>query len=209
MSKTAQMIERKSNSRTTEVREKILEAAQQVLTQEGYHGFTTRRVAEVCGMSNGNLTYHFPRKSELLEALVARVVRGYQEEYRVRSEHFKQDPSSALESSIRWLIADTFESDTADLFVELWVHAKYSGSKEVTIGRLYEVGLSLIDEIIAQAYPYSDPSQRLRAARLMVTLIEGSTVLRQSGARVVSDLDELVQDVLCLVDTFVGTDKLS
>ena len=50
-------------------RQQIIAAAETVLKRDGYHAFTTRRVAQQCGISVGNLTYYFPTKLTLIEAL--------------------------------------------------------------------------------------------------------------------------------------------
>src|SRR5678816_1519794 len=58
-------------------RDGILAAAREVLVRQGYKQLTTRRVAELAGMTVGNLTYHFPSKRELLRALIQRLVAEY------------------------------------------------------------------------------------------------------------------------------------
>jgi len=51
-------------------KEKILKAALDVLLQEGFPALTQTRVAEVAGVRQGLLTYHFPTRSNLLTAVV-------------------------------------------------------------------------------------------------------------------------------------------
>jgi AcrR family transcriptional regulator len=51
-------------------KEKILNAALDVLTKEGFPALTQTRVAEVAGVRQGLLTYHFPTRSDLLTAVV-------------------------------------------------------------------------------------------------------------------------------------------
>ena len=52
-----------------ETREKIIEAALKVLLDSGFSALTQTRVAEVAGVRQGNLTYHFPKRSDLLRAV--------------------------------------------------------------------------------------------------------------------------------------------
>jgi AcrR family transcriptional regulator len=63
-------------SRPPRAREKVLEAAEAVLVTRGASGFTLDAVAERAEVSKGGLTYHFPTKEALLEALVARAVQA-------------------------------------------------------------------------------------------------------------------------------------
>ena len=51
-------------------KERILNAALDVLLKEGFPALTQTRVAEVAGVRQGLLTYHFPTRSDLLTAVV-------------------------------------------------------------------------------------------------------------------------------------------
>lgn len=51
-------------------KQKILNAALDVLMENGFQALTQTRVAEVAGVSQGNLTYHFPTRTDLLKAVV-------------------------------------------------------------------------------------------------------------------------------------------
>jgi AcrR family transcriptional regulator len=51
-------------------RERILLAARRVLADEGLDRFTTRRVADLAGVSHGMVHYHFDDKRDLLLALL-------------------------------------------------------------------------------------------------------------------------------------------
>jgi len=54
-----------------QTKEKILSCAQALFRERGYNGVSLRDVAEAAGLSIGNLTYHFPKKESLVEALFA------------------------------------------------------------------------------------------------------------------------------------------
>lgn len=51
-------------------KEKILLAALDVLMEGGFQAFTQTRVAERAGIRQGLLTYHYPKKYDLLKAVV-------------------------------------------------------------------------------------------------------------------------------------------
>lgn len=53
---------------TTTTRDRILQAAWQVLNVEGFGALTQTRVAERAGIRQSNLTYHFPSRVALLSA---------------------------------------------------------------------------------------------------------------------------------------------
>lgn len=64
------MEERARSARGEQTRNRILEAARRVLAEEGIERFTTRRVAEVAGVSHGMCHYHFQDKRDLTLALI-------------------------------------------------------------------------------------------------------------------------------------------
>ena len=55
-------------------RDDLLDAAEQVLSRGGPQALTLQAVAEEAGVSKGGLLYHFSNKSELVRALVERLV---------------------------------------------------------------------------------------------------------------------------------------
>lgn len=59
-------------AKTEEKRRTILDAALEVFAQSGYRSGSLREVAERVGMSEAGLLHHFPNKSALLAAVLAR-----------------------------------------------------------------------------------------------------------------------------------------
>jgi AcrR family transcriptional regulator len=55
-------------------RDDLLDAAEQVLSRGGPQALTLQAVADEAGVSKGGLLYHFSNKSELVRALVERLV---------------------------------------------------------------------------------------------------------------------------------------
>ena len=55
-----------------DTREKILHCAEELFRQKGYNGVSLRDIAEAAGIRVGNLTYHYPRKEQLVEAIFSR-----------------------------------------------------------------------------------------------------------------------------------------
>ena len=64
-------------------RERILEAAERVITEVGAAHLTLDAVAQAAGVSKGGLLYHFPSKESLL---VAHDADGFQQRHGVEIE---------------------------------------------------------------------------------------------------------------------------
>jgi TetR/AcrR family transcriptional regulator len=57
-----------------EKQDRILEAALEVFSVNGFRGATIDQVAEAAGMSKPNLLYYFPRKEEIYKRLIAEML---------------------------------------------------------------------------------------------------------------------------------------
>jgi len=76
--------------------ELILSSARQVLIEHGHVGFTTRLVAESAAISPGSLSYHFPSKTELLQAVISRLVEDYARQFEIFLSDFKVSAGQEL-----------------------------------------------------------------------------------------------------------------
>jgi len=61
-----------SQRRSADTVETIVEAAVRILRRDGYAGLTTRRVAEIAGVSVGSLYQYFPNRQAIVADLVRR-----------------------------------------------------------------------------------------------------------------------------------------
>ena len=53
-----------------ETRKEILDMSRKLFNQRGFNDVSIRDIATALGISNGNLTYYFKRKEEIVEALI-------------------------------------------------------------------------------------------------------------------------------------------
>lgn len=58
---------------------KILKTAREMFNSQGYSAVTIRMIAQELGMSSGNLTYHFQKREDILEALYFEMVAVFDE----------------------------------------------------------------------------------------------------------------------------------
>jgi AcrR family transcriptional regulator len=94
-------------ARSTELVATILDAAVQVLAQEGAPRFTTARVAEKAGVSVGSLYQYFPNKAAILFRLQS-------DEWRQTTELLRdtlQDTSKPTSGRLRKLVHDFIRSE--------------------------------------------------------------------------------------------------
>ncbi len=73
---------RKQQQRSVRTQEKLLEAALQAFSENGFKGTSTRDIAERAGVHHPLITYHFRNKEELWRAAADRVFRRFNAELR-------------------------------------------------------------------------------------------------------------------------------
>jgi AcrR family transcriptional regulator len=73
-----------SKKTPTETREKLIQAAAQLVVSKGIHRVTLEQIALEAGVSKGGLLHHFPTKQALLSGLIEQVGRVF----KVRLEKF-------------------------------------------------------------------------------------------------------------------------
>lgn len=62
-------------------RDRILDALERILVDDGLHAVTLERVAERAGVSKGGLLYHFPSKEALITGLARRLAEAVEDEF--------------------------------------------------------------------------------------------------------------------------------
>lgn len=82
----------KRNPRNRELtRERLIDAAMDVVFEDGARHLSLSAVAERAGVSKGGLLYHFRSKSDLLQAMVARHITQLNEAIRVAHAELTRD----------------------------------------------------------------------------------------------------------------------
>ena len=83
-------------------RDKLLDAAAELVTQHGVQNLTIEAVAAAANVTKGGLIYHFKTREDLLAALVERMVAEY-EELAVGLETLRAQGGSLREPMVRYI----------------------------------------------------------------------------------------------------------
>ncbi len=84
-------------------RQKIMDASRQIVMERGAGCLTFDEIADVSGVTRGGITYHFPTKQQLLQALVYQDIAQWE----------------AIEDELR---PDGYSDETADLLAYIRTH---------------------------------------------------------------------------------------
>jgi AcrR family transcriptional regulator len=108
--------------RSRDTRQRILEAAQRALVEDGYSGATTLRIQELAGVTRGRLLHHYPSRDDLLVAAVAHLTEA-------RMAGLADDVTWSAEprERIRQIVDRMWETFSQPYFwasTELWLAAR-------------------------------------------------------------------------------------
>ncbi len=188
-----------SNGKRAEIKEQrvlaIVKAARDVLIRDGYRGLTMRAVAENCEISVGHVTYHFPRKLDLLEELFERVFDEYLVEFdRIRAKA-RDDSRVELEETIRFVFSDLGTRETTVFFPEIWALANHEPAAARFVERIYVSERRAFAEIIGRIHPHLSADKIKILALYLSATVEGHTMFvghRKSLARRRNEAEDLV-----------------
>ncbi|WP_095110888.1 TetR/AcrR family transcriptional regulator [Pseudomonas sp. Irchel 3E20] len=154
-------------------RERVLEAALQVLAQQGAHGFRMRAVASAADLSLSHVQYYFPS----LDSLLAAVVERYLREWDQRLAAAPDDLASALT-----LVLDShLHCQDCQVLWELWAMAGHDPAANTALTGFYQAYIDRVCVLLARDAAQV-PAETIRGrAVLIVALLEGLSVLRGAG----------------------------
>lgn len=140
---------------TSTVPERILEAAIGVLRESGLRDLKQVRVAEAAGVRQSHLTYYFPRREHLIEAVAERVVEGIGAGVRqALSTRGPADPMPAL---------DRFASLVADLgHMRMFLAMVLEADGDPGLRRIMAEGTHHMERTLADILGGADAAERAR-----------------------------------------------
>lgn len=159
-----------------QTREQILEAALHLLVEEGYRAMTMRRVAAECGMKLGNLTYHFPAREDLVQALLEAVISAYEIEFHEIAHNATFAPEVRLAHYCELVLEDIRSKKTTRVFPELWALSNHDPFVFERVHELYARARASLVEIIEELRPDLPPEKRQVLALFISASMEGLTV---------------------------------
>jgi AcrR family transcriptional regulator len=170
--------------------EEILDAATQILVEEGYGGFSMRRVAETLSIRLSNVQYYFGGPGELLSALFDRAL-----ERSITA--FKSRPAQgSLEDLIRFILDEQQPQEYCLMFWELWALAARDEEINAVMARYYAQYQKQIEYVLSKAVPGLAPGARRRRAVLIMSLMEGLSLFRGVEGRLDIPARQLDKDVV-------------
>lgn len=157
--------------RTKHTIEKILKAALLIFTRNGHAGLSLRKVAEEAGIAVGNLTYHFPTKDALIDAMMREALADYVEEHLEQFRPDRDPPIDILLNVVEFYVRNARESH--QFFYQLWGFAGSSAEARALVRELYRPIGRFVYYLVRAANPKLGDAEIRQAVLQIFSLEEG------------------------------------
>lgn len=165
------------SSRGSKTVDTILQAAVQVLIDEGSSAFTLKRIAEQCHMQIGNVSRHFPRKEMLVQTLLEELLNTSEELLKSRVYDSKMTAEDALTLVITGTIEGFKAKGTTHILTELWAMSNHNEIVAERMESLYRYVLALIGSFVKQLNPSLNADEVETVSIFINAAMEGTMVL--------------------------------
>ncbi|MFJ6483718.1 MULTISPECIES: TetR/AcrR family transcriptional regulator [unclassified Streptomyces] len=177
----------------------LLDAAERVLTASGGAELTLRAVAEEAGVRLGHLQYYFPARSDLLSALLDRILAASLE--RVGALTVGQPHDIDHEALLDAILSDHDDPRLVTLFTEVWALAAHDEAAAAAVRSFYDRYAMYVAAFVQDHEPGLSVAEARHRAEVFVMLMEGSALFRSgiTGRRTVGTDARLRKAALALL----------
>lgn len=195
-----------------ETREEILRAALHLLVESGYRAMTMRRIAAACQLKLGNLTYHFPTREDLVQALLDAVISSYEIEFEKIMHNPQLPPEARLHLYCETVLEDLCTMKTTRFFPELWALSNHDAFVFDRMHELYARARAPLVGIVAEMRPDLPEDQRATLVLFISAAMEGLTVFagyeKPFRNRMAELEDVSIRAFLAIVRNYTPTEPL-
>ncbi|MEU2448964.1 TetR/AcrR family transcriptional regulator [Streptomyces sp. NPDC012765] len=157
----------------------LLDAAERVLTGSGGAELTLRAVAEEAGVRLGHLQYYFPARSDLLSALLDRILASSLERVTaltaLTAAHTHGIDHEALLDAV---LSDHDDPRLVMLFTEVWALAAHDEEAAAAVRAFYDQYVTHVAAFVREHAPGVSEAEAHHRAEVFVMLMEGSALFR-------------------------------
>ena len=170
---------------------RVLEAARDIIAEDGMGALTFRKLSSRCGMAVSNLQYYFPSSEDLFRALMRFIITECLDRLLNISFLEISDPEQRLRTFLEVQVEDVQRKQTNAIFIALWDLAQRDAFVSKWLGEIYSVERSLLSSMLAEIHPLESQRDILDRSAAIASLIEGMMPLFGPAAAPAGDLDDV------------------
>jgi AcrR family transcriptional regulator len=180
---------------------RVLDAADQVLAEQGPGAFTTTRIAQAAGIPVGSVYRYFPDKEAIIEALAVRYWSDFEDLVAAAAEVDELEPLQDPGAIILDALAAGFRARPG--FLALWFGGLRSERvRNATRPTRAAIGRS-IERIFAVHWPAAAAAARATAAEMVV--LAGDGLLREAFRRDLEGDERVLTESKLMLDAYIRT----
>jgi AcrR family transcriptional regulator len=183
----------------SERKQQILQAAIEIIADEGYASLSMRALARASGMKLGALQYHFRTWDEMLRALVGYIAAEYQRSFELLTS---DDDSPGIREIVTFIVDDTAgDSLLGDrLWPQLWAMMQVEPLVADLVDEIYSEYMQILEKALEDATSLAPRTDAL----FLMSLLEGSTLFMGRGRPWEGDANAVRDTVLEFIDARYG-----
>ncbi|MBY0421301.1 MAG: TetR/AcrR family transcriptional regulator [Parvularculaceae bacterium] len=179
----------------------IMVAARTVFLREGHAGLSMRMVAVEAGIALGNLSYYFPSKRSLLEAMLQEELADYVDAHLREVSGEEQSALAILLNVVTFYIANARQSH--QFFLQMWGYAASDPNARELVRNLYRPIGRFILALVKEANPGLSEMRARQIVLQIFSLEEGVKLFIALGADGDTALETAESDMRDLVRRIV------
>jgi len=186
---------------TGERKQEILQAAIEIIADEGYSSLSMRSLARASGMKLGALQYHFRTWEDLLRSLVGYIDKHIREAFEAQN---LQLGSASVTEIVEFMLTDTTVTEDAlfgdKLWPQLWAMEQVEPLVSDLLEEVYADYLEILEKAMAAAGSESPGAEAL----CVMSLTEGESLFMGQGRRWEQDRSEVRKTMLKFIEIKYG-----
>ena len=186
---------------TGERKQEILQAAIEIIADEGYGSLSMRALARASGMKLGALQYHFRTWEDLLRALVNYIEKGILEGFEAQKLH---KDSASVGDIAAFMLADNAGTKDVLLSDRLWPQLWAMEQVEPLVSDLLEEVYADYVEVLERAMKAAGAESPRAEALCLMSLLEGESLFTGSGRRWEGDREAVRETILKFINERYG-----
>ena len=190
-----------------DTKNKIARTARAILAKDGYGALTMRRVASACGISPGNLTYHFPSVDDLMVAAMNLGLEEYQQQIASYLKKQPTDQDKTLTELVTFFVQDALSQRTSAVMIEFWALAQHDPSKAAFLDQTYKIASDMIADVLFYIEPDIDRATANQVASTLLVFSEGSTALFSRTPLLAFDEKALIETAVATLRQMINNAK--
>lgn len=153
---------------------RILDSAFTELLGKGFVGFTVQGVSDRVKISLGNLTYHYPNREVLIEALIDYWFESWKTEFASEIQKKIDGDDSDIGDFIDWVMDTALKKENVRMFTELWAFSNHEPKVARMLDKLYNQAVTLIIKSL-EIGPASKKAAELRSLLYVLAAVSEGT----------------------------------